>query len=138
MWHDFFPLASIYGIDNSAAHTLIKDRVQCFVGEQQDSAFLATVIEETGPLDIVIDDGSHYADDQIASFECLWPAVHSGGWYCIEDYSLTLRRFNQNQYGILDLLSRKCTKIMLGRSPYAEMHLIGQGRKSGLIALRKR
>jgi len=35
--------------------------------------------------DVVIDDGSHHGDDQLATFERFWPLLRSGGWYVIED-----------------------------------------------------
>ena len=38
-----------------------------------------------GGLDIVIDDGSHVASDQIASFKTLFPLLAPDGVYIIED-----------------------------------------------------
>ena len=46
-----------------------------FIGEQHDSRFLDSIVAETGPLDVVIDDGSHRAGDQIASLLRLWPRL---------------------------------------------------------------
>jgi len=36
-------------------------------------------------LDIVVDDGGHWCDDQQVSFNSFWPIVNSGGLYIIED-----------------------------------------------------
>jgi hypothetical protein len=54
-------------------------------GSQDDSAFLAQVIAEHGPFDIVIDDGSHVPAHVRASFDVLFPALHDDGFYVIED-----------------------------------------------------
>lgn len=34
---------------------------------------------------VITDDGSHVAKDIQITFECLWPTLVPGGWYCIED-----------------------------------------------------
>jgi len=54
-------------------------------GDQSDPAFLAELAAETGPLDIVVDDGSHCSSDIITSFKHLFPHVRMGGLYVIED-----------------------------------------------------
>jgi cephalosporin hydroxylase len=38
-----------------------------------------------GPFDIVIDDGSHVFEHQIASFEALFPLASSTAVYIVED-----------------------------------------------------
>ena len=55
------------------------------IGSQDDPAFLRTVVEEMGPPDIVLDDGSHLARHQIASLEILLPHLREGGVYMVED-----------------------------------------------------
>ncbi|HEY2766460.1 MAG TPA: hypothetical protein VGJ13_20985 [Pseudonocardiaceae bacterium] len=44
---------------------------------------------ETGPLDIVIDDGSHISKHVIGSFDALFPHVRPGGLYVIEDLQMS-------------------------------------------------
>lgn len=87
MWRQYFgDAATIFGIDIDAA---CADRVsapnQVRIGSQADSEFLASVIAETGPLDVILDDGSHIAEHQRVSFEELWPQLKHGGLYMIED-----------------------------------------------------
>ena len=41
---------------------------------------------EDASLDIVLDDGSHYAKDKLFVVEEYWSKVKSGGWLIIEDY----------------------------------------------------
>ena len=85
MWKEYFPQARIFAIDVYDKSGLEEDRIRIFTGSQADPAFLDRVAAETGPLDIVIDDGSHRNPDVIASFEALFPRLREGGIYAIED-----------------------------------------------------
>jgi hypothetical protein len=59
--------------------------LRVFAGDQKDPAVLDAIVAESGPLDIVIDDGSHQPDDQQATLLRLWPSLKRGGLYVIED-----------------------------------------------------
>lgn len=86
LWEEYFPKARIFGIDKEAvckSHETERSRV--FIGMQEDGEFLQSVTDETGELDIVIDDGGHHMWQQQASFSKLLPHVRSGGLYVIED-----------------------------------------------------
>ena len=48
-------------------------------------AFLTSVVDEIGPLDIIIDDGSHLNEHVIRTFEILFPLLNEGGIYAVED-----------------------------------------------------
>jgi hypothetical protein len=85
MWADYFPHARIVGIDVAEKRVALHPRVCVLRGSQDDSAFLAQVIAEHGPFDIVIDDGSHVPAHVRASFDVLFPALHDDGFYVIED-----------------------------------------------------
>ena len=85
MWKKYFPLAKIYAIDIYDKSTLEENRIKIFKGSQTDEKFLEGVIEQTGYLDIVIDDGSHVNADVIKTFKLLFPALKDGGIYVIED-----------------------------------------------------
>ncbi len=87
LWRRYFGADSaIWGIDIDPA---CADRVdppnEVRIGSQADPAFLASVVAEMGSPDIVLDDGSHVADHQRASFAALFPALSVGGLYVIED-----------------------------------------------------
>lgn len=96
MWLEYFPNALIYGVDN-AQGTNDWTRIQwghapsryTFVHGDQSSVDFWNGFIHTNfngiQWDIVIDDGGHFANQVITSFECLWPHVKSGGLYCIED-----------------------------------------------------
>lgn len=84
-WKRFFHRGLIYGVDIVEKNSLAEQRITLLRGDQSDPTFLAELIAETGPLDIVIDDGSHCPPDVITSFRHLFPHVKMGGLYVIED-----------------------------------------------------
>lgn len=85
MWKAYFPHARIFGLDVYDKSAVAEDRIQILRGSQDDPAFLEHVVATTGPLDIVIDDGSHRNAHVIASFEALFPHLREGGIYAVED-----------------------------------------------------
>ena len=87
MWKRFLgPHARIIGIDNnSRAATYAEDQIEIRIGDQSDVGFLAAVVEEFGPPDVVLDDGSHMMPHVVASFTALYPRLSRNGVYLVED-----------------------------------------------------
>ncbi|MBD3293837.1 MAG: hypothetical protein GF393_13010, partial [Armatimonadia bacterium] len=89
LWKHAFPKGLIYGVDKNTAiwKELLRkqQRVQVFVGRQEDRGFLQNTVVPAGPYDVIIDDGGHEPEQQMATFEALWPHVNSGGYFVIED-----------------------------------------------------
>jgi demethylmacrocin O-methyltransferase len=85
LWRSYFPFSRIYALDINDKSPHEERRIKIFQGSQSDPAFLKEVVAKTGPLDVVIDDGSHFSNDVITSFEFLFPQLKSGGVYVIED-----------------------------------------------------
>lgn len=87
MWKRYFgPFATIVAIDiDPAAARHEEDQIKVRIGDQSDPVFLQRVIEEFGPFDIVIDDGSHIAEHAPASFKVLYSHVKENGIYAVED-----------------------------------------------------
>jgi len=85
MWKKYFPFGKIYGIDIYDKSLLQESRIKIYKGSQVDTAFLEKVTAEIGPLDIIIDDGSHINDHIIKTFEILFPKLKNGGIYVVED-----------------------------------------------------
>ena len=87
MWRDYFgPNANILVLD------IRKDRVEVvdgatkfYAGSQTDPAVLEKIVGEFGPLDVVLDDGSHIMNHMITTFEMLYPTMKPNGVYMIED-----------------------------------------------------
>jgi len=93
MWRDYFPRAQIFGIDvDPGAEAHAGDRITVLIGSQSDTRFLDTVLERTGRPDIVLDDGSHQARDQITTLLHLWRHVKPGGIYVVEDLHTSYMR----------------------------------------------
>jgi hypothetical protein len=66
-----------------------------FIGDQGDRNFLAEVVREVGPFDVVVDDGSHRDEDIWVSFDVLFAASKV---YLIEDMHCCER--------VMDLIER--------------------------------
>ena len=85
MWKEYFPHGNIYSLDVYDKRQLEEERIRIFQGSQVDRSFLESMVNETGPLDIIIDDGSHLNDHVIRTFEILFPLLKEGGIYAVED-----------------------------------------------------
>ncbi len=101
--HDIFPKSRIYGVDirerywdtelkrRSPSGSPFNKRVETMVGDSRDKEFMKTVVAK-GPFDVIIDDGDHTPEAQMATYESLWPSVKNHGWYIIEDCSYSYRK----------------------------------------------
>ncbi|MGJ0117913.1 class I SAM-dependent methyltransferase [Williamsia sp. MIQD14] len=90
MWRTYLhPDSVIVGvdIDPDCARFDDPDRdIHVRIGPQQDTAFLRRVIDEFGPFDVILDDGSHVNSHIIDSFTYLFPnALADNGTYMVED-----------------------------------------------------
>ena len=86
MWKKYFGANSkIVGIDIDPNTKFEEEQISVEIGNQSDEEFLKKVVEEYGPFDIIIDDGSHIQSDVLNSFFFLYPTLNRGGTYIIED-----------------------------------------------------
>jgi len=87
MWkHYFGDGAHIFGCDlNPKCKELAEERVEIFIGDQGDRAFLKQLREQIGTVDILLDDGGHTMQQQQATFEELFSMVSENGVYMCED-----------------------------------------------------
>jgi hypothetical protein len=87
MWRSCFPAAEIVGLDLSLGGPTNMDDLRrvpgaTFVlGDQSNS----TLLESLGAFDVIVDDGGHRPEQQVGSFEVLFPRMNPDGWYFIED-----------------------------------------------------
>lgn len=78
--------AVLVGADvDPAARDACAGRFDVAIGDQTDPEFLASVVAEYGPFDVIIDDGGHSMRQQITSIEHLFPTLNDGGLYLVED-----------------------------------------------------
>lgn len=87
MWRDYLgPQAKIIGVDiDPKCRALEEHGFEIWIGDQADPAFWRAFTAKHPTLDIVLDDGGHTMDQQLVTFEALWPTVKDGGVYLVED-----------------------------------------------------
>ena len=87
VWKKYFgDKATMIGIDiNKQCKQFEEVGIDIHIGSQSDRAFLQKIKKKYPKIDIVIDDGGHYMDMQIVSFEELYPHIQKDGIYFCED-----------------------------------------------------
>lgn len=90
LWRQYFcPEATVIGIDGNPQCARFDDparNVHVRIGQQQDKQFLQSVVDEFGPIDIILDDGAHTPSYTRAAFQHLFlHGLADGGVYLVED-----------------------------------------------------
>ena len=87
MWKDYFgPDARIFGVDLHEGHKELEDeQTTILVGDQSDRTFLRELVRSVPRIDILLDDGGHSMQQQIATFEEVYPHIEPDGLYVCED-----------------------------------------------------
>jgi hypothetical protein len=90
LWRKFFcPEATIVGIDANPQCVYFDDpdnNVHVRIGQQQNPEFLQAVVDELGPFNIILDDGSHLPSYTLHAFQHLFlNGLSDGGVYLVED-----------------------------------------------------
>jgi len=92
LWRQYFenPKTVIVGVDllsECLKYDAPAEGVHIRVGSQADVDFMRRVVDEFGPFDLIIDDGSHRSSHIIASFNQLFlTALNDTGIYFVEDF----------------------------------------------------
>jgi hypothetical protein len=87
-WRKYFENGAISGIDLRGNYEhLIEEgcKATYIVDQSKDYDLLSFASLHHNEFNIVIDDGSHEATDQIKTFEILFPSLQPDGYYVIED-----------------------------------------------------
>ena len=109
MWRDYLPAESvIVGLDidpDCKAFEESDRNLFIRIGDQSDPRFLAEVVREFGPFDLIIDDGSHVCSHMIASFNHLFlTGLKNPGIYLAEDTHANFWHTHRDQrYSFVDL-----------------------------------
>lgn len=77
-------------LERYIAQRQLGDRLKIYWNtDQSDTTRLLEIVrqEYNEPLDLVIDDASHFYEQTKVSFECLFPLLRPGGLYIIEDWA---------------------------------------------------
>lgn len=87
MWRSYFgDKARIAGIDiDESTKRFEADGFDIFIGDQAQAPFLRSVVDQIGLPDIIIDDGGHTSNQQIVSFQTLYPSMKEEAVYLVED-----------------------------------------------------
>lgn len=86
MWSDYFPMATIVGIDlYEKMLDQIKANVHLYKCDQNSESGLKKIFEIEGAPTVFIDDFSHINGPTIETFRIVFPMLKSGGIYIVED-----------------------------------------------------
>jgi predicted O-methyltransferase YrrM len=86
MWRDYFPHAMVYGIDNNRDALFTEDRITTVYADQHQLTDLeATIGTIGGDFDLIVDDGSHFSDEQILTANFFKQYLAPNGVLIIED-----------------------------------------------------
>jgi cephalosporin hydroxylase len=86
LWKKFLgPRVQVVGIDIEDKLEYEQDQIAIRQGGQSDPVFLQSVIDEFGPPDIIIDDGTHETEQVTTAFEFLCPRISPTSVYFVED-----------------------------------------------------
>ena len=96
-WVDYFPNASVHGVDNRPATVEFSkiDRVSVTIGSSADPGFLNELVSQLRPT-VVIDDASHIWSHQLIAFETIFPSLHSGAVYIVEDLNTSFGELSKS------------------------------------------
>lgn len=107
MWRSYLgPRSRITGVDiMPACRQYENEYTKIMIGDQADRSFWKRFRDECPPIDIVIDDGGHLSEQQIATLEELLPHVRPGGVYICEDIHGLQRNFSSVVNGLDNALN---------------------------------
>jgi hypothetical protein len=94
MWKQYFKNAKIYGIDIDPNCQINEYDIISILGNAADKTIINLIPNN---IDIIIDNGTHISEDQITSFNLLFPKLKFGGIYIVEDACCSYwPEFNEN------------------------------------------
>lgn len=85
MWKEYFPKGEIVSLDIYDKSNLQEDQIKIYQGNQTNTELLQHINRESGPFNIIIDDGSHINSHVIKTFQVLFPLLVENGIYIVED-----------------------------------------------------
>ena len=89
VWSQYFEKAQLImgcDIDEQCAQLLYEDpRIRVLIGDIKSNETLESIKHLSEEIDIIIDDGSHHAEDIIRTFMALFPRLSDHGVYIVED-----------------------------------------------------
>ena len=115
MWRDYLgPQARIIGVEfNPLAKQLEKYDFEIYIGNQSDPGFWDTFFQTVGDVDIVLDDGGHTYEQQIATAISCVPKIRDGGLLVVEDtHTSYMEGFGYpSKYTFISWIKNICDKV---------------------------
>jgi hypothetical protein len=131
VWRDFFPNATIYGIDNDGRFIFNdQHRIQTAQADAYDYGALAGAIDGMNirardEFDFIVDDAVHDPEPQLKLLHFLWPYLKVNGIYAMEDVC-PYKCPNGDLSAMTDLLP-----------PFAEVEIITTHKSERLLLITK-
>ena len=122
-WRNFFPNAQIVGVDVQADTRFEEERIQTFICNSTDAADVRQFMASQGPFDLIVDDGSHESENQLATLGNFFSALSIGGLYVIEDIHWQAELFS-SPHLIEPLINGAPYSIIYGRDDDGPWKLI--------------
>lgn len=99
LWREYLGgFVDIIGLD-VAEHCLYNEhQITCHLVDQSKQEDLNKIATIAPSIDFFIDDGSHNSEDQIATFETVFPLISRGGTYVCEDVHTSYRELYHMGY----------------------------------------
>jgi hypothetical protein len=92
-WRDYFQQGQIVGADvNVDVKRYVGQRITIEIVDQSNPDDLDR-LAKLGPVDLVVDDGSHIWEQQILTFQKLVSALNPGGYYILEDLDTSYGKY---------------------------------------------
>ena len=93
MWKDYFGKdAKIIGIDiDERCKAFEEDQISIEIGSQESVEFWNGFKKKYPRVDILLDDGGHTMQQQIVTFQQMFPHIKDGGIYMCEDCHTSYR-----------------------------------------------
>ncbi len=99
-WAEYFPAGRIIGVDiDRNTLQFAGDRIIIEMADQSDVRELVRLGVTYGPFDVVVDDGSHLWNHQIATLQYLYPFVRPGGYFIMEDIHTSFGDYRRDYRG---------------------------------------
>jgi hypothetical protein len=86
-WRDYFPNANVHGVDVQPDTQFSEPRITTHLCDSADPAQVEALFTRLNDLrlDVIIDDGSHWDANQLATLRNFYPHLREGGLYFVED-----------------------------------------------------
>lgn len=87
-FRDYLPAANVYGADIDRRVLFSEERIQtCYIDQTDEASFAELNALIDGDIDMIVDDGLHSPDANLAILVFALDRLRVGGWVVIEDIS---------------------------------------------------